>query len=86
MIKSTKPFVEVFKYFLVIYLQNDYVSYLASSSIDNKLTYLDYAIKLAYTLEVSKETTELFLRQARTGLQSWYLYPIWELNLTNHHY
>lgn len=59
----------------MIYLQDGYITYLASTSICNKSAYIDSAIKLAYTLEVSKQVTSHLLEQAQTGLTLWYFYP-----------
>ena len=44
MLKESTPFMNVLKYFMVVYLQYDYISYVIASSIDNKEAYIRSAI------------------------------------------
>ena len=49
MMRSQSQEVEVLKWFMVVYVQHDYMLYLFKSSIENKTAYIDCAIKLIYT-------------------------------------
>lgn len=72
MVKTKSPYVEVFKYFVTIYLQKEYMNYLITSSIENKHAYLDCAIKIIYMTSTDMHTVGQLLQQAQTGLEIWY--------------
>lgn len=48
MVRSKEPEIEVFTYFLTVYLQKDYMTYLITSSIKKKQVYMEEAIRIIY--------------------------------------
>ena len=68
LVRTRSPFVEVFTYFLTVYLQYDYLTYLLQSSIENKPAYIDCSIKLVYIAQVSKKKAYQLIQKAQNGL------------------
>ena len=67
LLRSGDANVEVLKYFMVTYLQFEYMTYLFNSSIENKPAYLDCAIQLIYLAEVTPQQANQLIHNSQSS-------------------